>query len=473
MVELKKGTELELVVERLSFGGKGLARVNGFVVFIDRTLPGQRVRARITRKKQSYAQARVVEVLQDSPMAIAPRCLHFGTCGGCLWQNLPYDEQLQVKQELVQDCLAHIGNVAKDLVSPALPSPQTYFYRNKMEYSFAARRWLLSEELDLSQVEKPRDFALGLHVKGFYDRVLDIEECHLQSRLSVAILKLVRRFALASGIPPYNTQDHTGFWRFLVVRDSKHTEELLVELITAPHRNGSAVAAQVASLLQEEIPEVSTLVHGVSAKKAQIASADTQELIFGPGYIEEQLGDLRFRISSSAFFQTNSTGARILMDEVVESCGLTGSEIVWDLYCGTGTIAISLAKTARIVVGLELVSEAVADAHVNAGLNGVDNCKFVLGDMKALFGKISHLVDRYGSPQVVVTDPPRAGMHPSVVKSLVALAPPRVVYVSCNPATLARDLKMLMEQYRLLRVQPVDLFPHTPHVEAISVLERR
>ena len=473
MVELKKGTELELVVESLSFGGKGLARVNGFVVFIDRTIPGQRVRARITRKKQSYAQARVLEVLQDSPMAIAPRCLHFGTCGGCLWQNLPYDEQLQVKRELVQDCLAHIGNVSKDFVSPTLPSQQTYFYRNKMEYSFAARRWLLSEELDLSQVEKPRDFALGLHVKGFYDRVLDIEECHLQSRLSVAILKLVRRFALASGIPPYNTQDHTGFWRFLVVRDSKHTEELLVELITAPHRNGSAVAAQVASLLQEEIPEVSTLVHGVSAKRAQIASADTQELIFGPGYIEEQLGDLRFRISSSAFFQTNSKAARILMDEVAESCGLTGSEIVWDLYCGTGTIAISLAKTARKVVGLELVSEAVADARVNAGLNGVDNCKFVLGDMQALFGKISHLVDRYGNPQVVVTDPPRAGMHPSVVKSLVALAPPRVVYVSCNPATLARDLKMLMEQYRLLRVQPVDLFPHTPHVEAIAVLERR
>lgn len=473
MAELKKGSEIEVVVERFSFGGKGLARVNGFIIFIDRTLPGQRVRARITRKKPAYAQARVLEVLQDSPKAITPRCLHFGTCGGCLWQNLAYDEQLQVKRDLVRECLAHIGDLSEDYVFPTLPSPQTYFYRNKMEYSFSARRWLLPEELDLSQLEKPRDFALGLHVKGFYDRVLDIEECHLQSRLSVAILKRARQFALASGIPPYNTRDHTGFYRFLVVRDSKQTGEVLVELITTPHRSGSAVAAQLASLLQKEIPEVSTLVHGVSAKRAQIASADKQEIVFGSGYIEEQLGDLRFRVSSSAFFQTNSEAASILMDEVADGCALTGSEIVWDLYCGTGAIAIGLAKSAGKVVGLELLPDAVADARVNAVLNSADNCEFVLGDMKALFANSSGLVERYGSPQVVITDPPRAGMHPSVVKGLAALSPPKVVYVSCNPATLARDLKMLMERYRLLRVQPVDLFPHTPHIEAVAVLERK
>jgi 23S rRNA (uracil1939-C5)-methyltransferase len=447
--------------------------VDGFVIFIDRTIPGQRVLARITRKKPTYAQARVLELLQDSPKAIAPRCFHFGTCGGCLWQNLPYPEQLSVKRELVWECLAHIGGLSEDLVLPTLPSPQIYYYRNKMEFSFAARRWLLPEELGLSKLEKTPDFALGLHVKGFFDRVLDLEECHLQSPLSVAILRQVRHFALISELPPYNSRDHTGFWRFLVVRDSKHTGKILVELITAPHRNSASVVAQLAALLQTEIPEVSTLVHGVSAKKAQIARADSQQVIFGPGYIEEHLDNFRFRISSESFFQTNSMAAKILLAEVSAGCALTGSEVVWDLYCGTGTMAIGLARAARKVVGFELLPEAVADARINAKLNDVDNCEFALGDIKTLLKSPSLLLDRYGSPQVVVTDPPRAGMHPAVVQKLVALTPPRIVYVSCNPATMARDLKMLAERYRLLQVQPVDLFPHTAHVEVVAVLERK
>ncbi|UCG12157.1 MAG: 23S rRNA (uracil(1939)-C(5))-methyltransferase RlmD [Deltaproteobacteria bacterium] len=473
MTRLKKGMEIELEVEALAFGGRGLARVNGFVVFIDRALPGQRVLARIIRKKSSYAQARIVDVLEESPKAIAPRCVHFGTCGGCLWQNFPYHEQLQAKRDLVWECLAHIGNVSEDLVLPTLPSPEIYYYRNKMEFSFANRRWLQPEELELSRPDKPRDFALGLHVKGFYDRVLDIEECHLQNPLSVAIVKQVRRFVLASGLASYNTRDHTGFWRFLVVRDSKHNGEILVELITASHRRAETVVAQLASGLQAKIPQVSTLVHGISGKKAQIASAETQEVIFGRGHLEEQLGELRFRVSPEAFFQTNSKGAKILLEEVAAGCSLSGSELVWDLYCGTGTIAIGLAKEARKVIGFELVDQALADARVNVRLNRVDNCAFVSGDMKTLLSKPAPLIDRCGRPDVVVTDPPRAGMHPSVVNSLVALGPARMVCVSCNPATLARDLKMMTEKYRLLRVQPVDLFPHTPHIEAVAVLERK
>ena len=470
---LKKGTEIELVVENLSFGGKGLARVNGLVVFVDRTIPGQRVLVRITRKKSSYAEARVLAVLEDSPQAIAPRCTHFGTCGGCLWQNLPYEEQLKVKRDMVGECLAHIGGLPHDLVLPTLPSPQIYYYRNKMEFSFAVRRWLSKGEMDRNHMQKPRNFALGLHVKRFYNRVLDIEECHLQSPLSVAILKQVRRFALASGLPPYNTLDHSGFWRFLVVRDSKHTGQILVELITAPHRSTASLTEKLAIVLLAEVPEITTLIHGVSAKKAQIASADSQRLILGPGYIEEWLGDFHFRISSEAFFQTNSQAGKILLDQVLAGCALTGPEVVWDLYCGTGTMAIGVAKGARKVIGFELNQEAVADARINAGLNGIDNCEFLVGDLVGLLNNPSHLLDQYGEPDVVVTDPPRAGMHPSVVKQLAALAPPKIVSVSCNPATLARDLKMLTEKYRLLRVQPVDMFPHTPHIEAVAVLERR
>jgi 23S rRNA (uracil1939-C5)-methyltransferase len=473
MDSVKKGKELELQVERLTFGGKGLARVDGFVVFLERTIPGQRVLARITRKKPSYAEGKVLEVLGESPLAIKPRCTHFGTCGGCLWQNLPYEVQLQVKRDLVRECLAHLGGIQEDLVLPTIASPQEYFYRNKMEFSFSNRRWLEPDELSTPNPGRPRDFALGLHVLGFYDKVLDIDECHLQSPLAVPILKEVRRFALASGLPPYSTKTHTGFWRFLVIRDSKMQGSILVELITAPHRNGTSLVAQLAAALQDTFPEITTMVHGVSAKKAQIASADSRDLLFGPGYIEEHVGDLWFRVSPGSFFQTNTQAARLLMDQVAETVGNGEGRVIWDLYCGTGAVALRLAKTAAQVIGFEIVPEAVADAQVNAGLNGMDNCEFVLGDMRTLLARPESLLDRYGSPALVVTDPPRAGMHPLVVQSLAELEPPRIVYVSCNPATLARDLKILLERYRPLGIRPVDLFPHTAHIEAVAVLERR
>jgi len=473
MDSFRKGKELQFQVERLTFGGKGLARVDGFVVFLERTIPGQRVLARITRKKPSYAEAKVLEVLAESPLAVKPRCTHFGTCGGCLWQNLPYDVQLQVKRDLVRECLAHLGGIQEDLVFPTIPSPQEYFYRNKMEFSFSNRRWLGPDELSTPTPGKPRDFALGLHVLGFYDKVLDIDECHLQSPLAVPILKEVRRFALASGLPPYSTKNHTGFWRFLVIRDSKVQGSILVEVITAPHRNGTSLVAQLAAALQDKFPEITTLVHGVSAKKAQIASADSRALLFGPGYIEEHVGDLRFRISPGSFFQTNTQAARLLMDQAAEAVGNGETRLIWDLYCGTGALALRLAKTAAQVIGFEIVPEAVADAQVNAGLNGLDNCEFVLGDMRKLLTRPESLLDRYGGPGLVVTDPPRAGMHPRVVESLAELGPPRIVYVSCNPATLARDLKILLERYRPLRIQPVDLFPHTSHIEAVAVLEKK
>jgi 23S rRNA (uracil1939-C5)-methyltransferase len=472
MDSFKKGKELELEVERLTFGGKGLARVDGFVVFLERTLPGQRVLARISRKKPSYAEAKVLKILEESPLAVEPRCSHFGTCGGCLWQNLPYHVQLEVKRDLVRECLAHLADIQEDLVLPTLASPGEYFYRNKMEFSFSNRRWLGPDELSTLNPGKPRDFALGLHVLGLYDKVLDVDECHLQNPSAVPILGEVRRFALASGLPPYNTKTHSGFWRFLVIRDSKVHGSILVEVITAPHRDGASLVARLGAVLQDRFPDVTTVVHGVSAKKAQIASADSRDLLFGPGYIEEHVGDLRFRISPGSFFQTNTQAARILMDQVAEAVGNGETRVVWDLYCGTGALALRLAKTAARVIGFEIVPEAIADAHVNAGLNGVDNCEFVLGDMRTLLARSESLVDRYGSPGVVVTDPPRAGMHPVVVQRLAELGPPRIVYVSCNPATLARDLKILLERYRPLRIQPVDLFPHTAHIEAVAVLEK-
>jgi len=472
MVVLKKGADVELLIEKASFGGKGVARLNGFVVFVQHAIPGQRVLARIIRKKKAYAEARVLSVLEESDYAILPRCSHFGSCGGCLWQNVPYARQLDIKRQLVFDCLAHIGGLAEHLVRPVRPSPQVYYYRNKMEFSFGDERWLEPGELKLEHLPKPRNFALGLHVRGRFNRVLDLEECHLQHADTAEILAVVRQFARTSGLPPYNSRDHTGFWRFLVVRHSRYSDTMMVEIITAPHRSGPKLLAQLAAMLQRRLPAVATIVHGVSAKKAQIASADSRLVLCGPGYLEERLGSLCFRISPGAFFQTNTSGAEILVQEVLEAAGLSGVEEVWDLYCGTGALTLHLASRAGKVVGFEIVPQAVVDACANARLNNLTNCEFVVGDMRALFQQTATWSGHSSVPEVVVTDPPRAGMHPKVVRGLLELGPPRIVYVSCNPATLARDLKLLQEQYRLHHIQPVDLFPHTAHIEVVALLAR-
>jgi 23S rRNA (uracil1939-C5)-methyltransferase len=472
MQELKKGLELELDVESLAYGTKGVARLNGYVIFVEEGLPGQRVRAQIVKKKKDYAEARSLEVLRQSPHFVEPRCKHFADCGGCRLQNLHYEVQLAAKQQQVIDLLTHLGGFADPPVLPAIGSPQIFFYRNKMEFSFSRQRWITRAEITSDEIELPRDFALGLHARNRYDKTLAIAECHLQSPLSNRILAAVRAFAQGHPLLPYTTLGHTGFWRFLVIREGKNTGEVMVNVVTADAPTGRDEVQRLAEVLAAAIPQITTIVHNLNRSKAQVAIGEEEFVLHGPGYIRELIGAFVFRISANSFFQTNTGGAEKLYTIVRDFAGLTGQETVYDLYCGAGTISIFVSKQARQVIGFEIVPQAIHDAGVNCRLNEVMNCHFVLGDLKDELAQVPILMRRWGRPDVVIVDPPRAGMHPKVVQKLFELAPKRIVHVSCNPSTFARDVKELCAaRYHLAKVQPVDMFPHTSHIEVIGVLE--
>ena len=464
-----------LQVEKLAFGGQAIARVEGFVVFMEQALPGQRVLARITKKKRQYAEGRVIEVLSQSPHFVEPFCPHFGVCGGCRWQDLSYDQQLHWKRQHVLESLEHLAGVEEATVEPTVPSPHTKWYRNKMEYTFSNRRWLLPREIASEEVQYRRDFALGLHVRGFFDRVFDVEACFLQSPQSVEILKEAREWCKKSGLAAYTTTTHQGFWRFLVIREGKHTDQTLLHVITSAEGDHESAVDSLADHLLARFPKITTIVHSVSRKKAQVAFGDFSRNVMGPGFIEERFGALTFRISAHSFFQTNPYAAEKLYETIALFGEFTGSETVWDLYCGTGSIALFIASRVRRVVGFEVVEDAIKDAYENCRLNGVENCLFHAGDLKDVIKIKGMDGSAHGGevPDVVITDPPRAGMHPDVVKALMELAPPRIIAVSCNPATLARDLSVLLESYEIKNVQPFDLFPHTPHIECVVKLDRK
>jgi len=473
MQDIRKGGEVDLVVEKLAFGGKAMSRVDGYVVFIERAVPGQRVKVRITRKKRQYAEGYVLEVLSRSPREVEPFCPHFGVCGGCLSQDLPYEEQLYWKRLHVLECIEHLAGVGEATVEPVIPSSRTQWYRNKMEFTFSNRRWLSPQEIASQDVEYSRTFALGLHVRGAFDKVFNVEHCFLESPQAVEIVKATRDWCLKTGIPPYSTKDHQGFWRFLVIREGKRTDQILVHLLTSAEGDHEGVVNALVEHLMVLFPKITTFVHSVSRKKAQVAFGDWSRTVVGPGYIEEVLGGLRFRISAHSFFQTNPDGAEKLYETVSRFAGFTGNETVWDLYCGTGSIALFIASKVRRVVGFEVVEDAIRDAYDNCRLNGIDNCLFRAGDLKDVIREARESNDFGGAPDVVITDPPRAGMHPHVVKALLELSPAKIVAVSCNPATLARDLAFFLEKYEIRDVQPFDLFPHTPHIECVVKLERK
>lgn len=460
---VKKGAEPILEVADLAFGGKGLARVNGLAVFVDGAVPGDQVRARIIRKKRNYAEARVAELIRPSSLRVAPPCPYQAHCGGCKWQFLGYDHQLEYKRRHVAESLAHIGLIQGVPVHPTLPSERVFGYRNKMEFSCSDRRWLLPAELGDENADI--GFALGLHVPGTFHKVLDIERCLLQPELGNQILADARAFMKRSALAPYGLKSHEGFWRFLMLRHGVAEDQWMVNIVTAWEEPDEV--RKLAAQLRARYPAVVSVVNNITARKSGVAFGEYEVPLAGSASIQEQIGEYRFKISANSFFQTNTRGARRLYDTVKQYARLDGSEQLLDLYCGTGTIAIHLSDSVREVVGLELVESAVADARENARLNRIENCRFVGGDLRQT------LADAGFSPAVMVIDPPRAGMHKDVVAAVTALGPQRIVYVSCNPATLARDLGMLKEQYAVREVQPVDMFPHTFHIESVARLEKR
>jgi 23S rRNA (uracil1939-C5)-methyltransferase len=460
---VKKGEELELFVERMAHGRFGVARVDGFVVFVRDAAPGDRVRARVFRKKKGYAEAGLVEVLEPSPDRVEPPCPYSGVCGGCQWQHTAYERQLVYKREQVRDAVERIGGLEGVPVHETIPSERVFGYRNKMEFSFSDRRWLLPEEMERAGVE--RGFALGLHVPGTFNKIIDVEACLLQAPLGNELLGAVRESVRRSGLPVYGIKSHEGFWRFLTLRHSVGRDEWLVNLVTAEDRPGEV--EPIARDLRERFPAVRTVVHNVNTRRAAIAVGEREHVLAGDGLLEDRLGPYTFRISANSFFQTNTRGAESLYEVVGAYAALEGTETVLDLYSGTGTIPILLSERARRIIGVEVVESAVADAERNCAENQVRNCRFVAGDVRESLAGLEVRAD------VLVIDPPRAGMHKDVVAGVLDRRCPRVVYVSCNPATLARDLVELSRLYRVREIQPVDLFPHTYHVEAVARLEMR
>jgi 23S rRNA (uracil1939-C5)-methyltransferase len=472
MIELKKKTIVELKLESIAYGGKAVARLDGFTVFVERGLPGQKVKARIVRKKDNYAEARIIEVIKKSAYEIAPRCPYFGTCGGCLFQNLNYDNQLAQKQQQVNESLEHIGGFKDFEVRPTLPSPEIYYYRNKMEYSFSNLRWLTAEEIQSGEVID-RDFALGLHVARYYDKILDIDQCFLLSEKSNLVLRFIKHFARQGDLLPYTTVDHSGFWRFLVIRESRRLDQMMVNLVTAGDPDDNHTVQSLAQQLKERFPFITTMVHNINRKKAQVAFGDEQQILFGPGYIEELLGSRKYRISANSFFQTNSLQAEKLYQLILDWGQFQQDQVVYDLYSGTGGIAIYIADRVEKVVGFELIQQSIVDAKINCQINAIDNCHFIEGDLKDNLANPQEIIEKFGQPSVIIIDPPRSGLHPKLPDRILQMKPDQIIYVSCNPATLARDLNLLCrEQFKIISVQPVDMFPHTAHCEVVAFLER-
>jgi 23S rRNA (uracil1939-C5)-methyltransferase len=460
---LKKGQLIDLVIAQVAFGGKGITRVDGFAVFVDQTVPQDRVTARVVKKKKNYAEARCVELLEASPQRVQAPCPYSGYCGGCKWQYLGYPYQLQYKQQHVRDALEHIALIKDVPVHPTIGSDKIFGYRNKMEFSCSTHRWLLPEEMGRDDVAQ--GMALGLHVPGTFDKVLDIDACLLQPDLGNRILCDVRRHIQASPLPVYGLRSHEGFWRFLVLRHSAAFDRWMVNIVTAWEDLDQV--RSLADALVRSYPNIAAVVNNISARVAGVATGEREIPLAGEAVILERIGPFEFELSANSFFQTNTLGAQRLYDTVKRYAGLTGGETVLDLYCGTGTIAIYLAAEAREVIGLEVVAGAVEDARRNCRRNGIENCRFVAGDVR-------HTLPQVGlCPEVMIIDPPRSGMHADVVKQVMVLGPRRIVYVSCNPATMARDLVLLKEAYDVAEVQPVDMFPHTFHIEAVALLNRK
>lgn len=450
--------------------GKALAKVDGMAVFVPYAVPGDVVDLQVKRKKHNYAEAEVVRFLQYSEKRATPFCPHFGVCGGCKWQNLPYEEQLKYKQKQVYDHLTRIGKIEIPELLPILGSKHIKAYRNKLEFGFSNKRWLTYKEIE-SGVTFENMNAVGFHIPGAFDKILDIQVCHLMDDLNNRIRNRIRSFALENHIAFFDLREQHGVLRNLMIRNSA-THELMVLIQFCVYSDDERKQMfAVLDMLKEEFPEITSLLY-VNNTKCNDTIGDLEVMTYaGKDFIYETMEELRFKVGPKSFYQTNTEQAYELYKVVRQFAGLSGKELVYDLYTGTGTIANFVARGAKKVIGIEYVPEAIADAKVNSELNGLDNTLFYAGDMKDVMNR--DFIEQHGRPDVIITDPPRAGMHNDVIETILFAEPKRIVYVSCNPATQARDLSLLDAKYGVVAVQPVDMFPHTHHVENVVLLERR
>lgn len=467
-MSVKRGTTLTLRIERFADQGKSLGHVDGLVVLVEEAVPGDRVRVRVHERKKNYAEARIDEVLEASEMRQAPHCVYADTCGGCTWQHVDYRAQLEMKEESVRSALVHTGGFDEGTipVKPIIGAADPFYYRNNMEFSFSAQRWLTRWEID-SKRTFDTDFALGLHAPGRYDKVIDLNECHLQSPLTTRLVNGIRTFCREREWSPWHVHEHMGYLRHLIVRTGTHTGDVLVNLVTFTHEADRTKA--LGNYLQREFPAVTTLVNTINTRQAKVATGDRTHVVFGPGILEDRIGEFRFTIGPQTFFQTNTRQAERLYREARSAAELDEDDLVFDLYCGAGTLSLFLAERAGEVIGIESEGDSVALARENAEKNEVSNVRFYHGRVR---DRIDEAIDRHGRPDVIVCDPPRPGLHKQAARLLDELTVDRIIYVSCNPQTQARDLKRLKRTYTPRSVQPVDQFPHTPHIETIALLTR-
>jgi 23S rRNA (uracil1939-C5)-methyltransferase len=446
--------------------GNAVARVNNLVVFVPMLIPGDVVDLRVVRKRRKYLEGKVIKFHEYSPDRIEPKCRYFGVCGGCKWQHLPYERQLFYKEKQVRDNLSRIGKTELPEIRPIIGSSEIFRYRNKLEYTFSDKRWLMKEEIE-SGDQFGKENALGFHIPGLFDKVLDIKECHLQPEPSDSIRNAVRDYAERNELDFFDLREQKGLLRNLVIRNTLSGDVMVIVVF---FHEDEAKRKGLLDFIDERFPEITSLFYVINSKRNDSLNDQQPVLYKGENCLVEEMDGLKFRIGPKSFYQTNTKQARTLYHVAKELAGFTGDETVYDLYTGTGTIACFISAEVRKVIGIEYVDEVVRDAVVNATINNIQNVSFFSGDMKDIFSE--EFIKKNGHPDVIITDPPRAGMAEEVVRMIIIAAPEKIVYVSCNPSTQARDIFLLSEKYKVEAVQPVDMFPHTHHVENVVLLRR-
>jgi 23S rRNA (uracil1939-C5)-methyltransferase len=465
----KQAPLLNLTIESYAAEGKSIVRLeDGKVLFVDNAIPGDVVDAVIIKDKKSWAQGKTTRLVSPSPQRIEAFCQHFGVCGGCKWQMLPYSQQLVYKQQQVADQLSRIGQIELPEIQPIVGSPHERYYRNKLEFTFSASRYRTFEEIGDRADKFTPEPALGFHAPGLFDKVVEIHTCYLQADPTNTLLTVLREYTTTKGFSYYDFKAHTGWLRNVIIRVAT-TGQVLVNLVI--HNEDEPEREALLQHILDNVPGITSLNYTINPKMNDTIYDLDVHCWYGSPFIEERLEDFRFKISPKSFFQTNTYQAEALYRITREFAGLTGTETLYDLYCGTGSIGIFCSAKAGKVIGIELVADAIKDAHENAAINGLTNCKFYAGDVEKVC--TDEFFAEHGRPDVIITDPPRAGMTEKLVNQLLKMRAPRVVYVSCNPATQARDLQLLDVAYRVLKLQPVDMFPHTHHIENVALLELR
>ena len=463
-MKIKKGDIISVEIQSLAFGGAGFSKYKDIAVFVEKGLPGQKLNVRIIKKHKSYFKAQIHEIIKETPYSVPPKCIHFNDCGGCSFQNFDYKQQIKEKSNQVEDILTHIGNFQNLNIMPLKEAKEQFKYRNKMEFTFSNNPWF-----EKHNPKEKKELCLGLHPKGRFDKIIDIESCEIQSDIANKIVTISREISIKNNLIPYDIKKHVGFLRQLVIRSSSFNNETMIILVTS--KNDQKKLSPIVKALSK-IKEVKCIINSINKRKADVSSSPEQYLLYGDDFIIEKLGNYKFKISADSFFQTNSKQAEKLYDIIKKEADLKGNEIIYDLYCGTGTIGIYLSDKAKKVFGFEVISSAIDDAIINASDNNVKNALFFKGDIKDILieNKEISLIEK---PDISIVDPPRAGLHPKALKNILNLNQKKIIYISCNPSTQARDLKKIVEYgYKIKNIIPVDMFPHTPHIESIVTLTK-